>query len=72
MENQERLRSPPTKSRGRLETVTGALTLLFALPIWACVFIWVPLVLIFVWLVLTPWRLWLFFRSRMTGRNFGG
>ena len=71
MGNQKKSHSHPTKLHGKPVTPTQILSWLFAAPIWILVFIWVPIVLVFVWMALIPWRLFLFLRSRMTGKNFG-
>ena len=71
MGNQKKSHSPHIKSRGKPVTPTQILTWLFAAPIWLFMFIWVPIVLVFVWTVLQPWRLFRFLKSRMTGKNFG-
>lgn len=50
----------------------GLVLLLCATAAWILVFLLAPMLLICVWMVLQPWRLWLFLKSRMTGRNFSG
>jgi len=50
----------------------GLVLLLFATAAWLFVFIAAPMLLTFVWMALQPYRLWLFLKSRMTGRNFSG
>jgi hypothetical protein len=49
-----------------------AALLLFATVLWLFVFFLLPLLLTFAWMILQPWRLWLFLKSRMTGANFSG
>jgi hypothetical protein len=44
--------------------------LLFATGAWLSVFLLVPTLLICVWMVLQPYRLWLRLKSRMTGKRF--
>jgi hypothetical protein len=48
----------------------GLVLLLCATVVWLLVFILGPMLLTFVWMVLQPYRLWLFLKSRITGRNF--
>ena len=50
----------------------GLLLLLCATVAWIFVFLLVPTLLGCVWMALQPYRLWLFFRSRMTGKHFSG
>jgi hypothetical protein len=50
----------------------GLLLLLCATVLWIFVFIAAPTLLLCVWMVLQPWRLWLLLKSRMIGRNFSG
>jgi len=57
---------------GCLGIPMGLVLLLCATAAWLSVFLLAPMLLIFVWMVLQPWRLWLFLKSRMTGRNFSG
>lgn len=71
MGNQKKSHSPPTKLRGKPVTATQIVSWFFAAPIWIFMCIWVPIVLVFVWMALMPWRLFLSLRSRMTGKNFG-
>ena len=53
--------------------IPAALVLLLsATAAWISVLIMAPVLLICVWMVLQPYRLWLFLRSRMIGRNFSG
>lgn len=46
------------------------LLLLVATALWILVFFALPILLLFAWMALTPWKLWLFLRSRMTGNRF--
>ena len=48
----------------------GTVLLLCATVAWILVFTLGPTLLICVWMVLQPYRLWLFLKSRMTGRHF--
>jgi len=50
----------------------GLLLLLFATAAWLLAFTLLPLLLICVWMVLQPWRLWLFLKSRIIGKRFSG
>jgi len=50
----------------------GLVLLSFATAAWIFVFIAAPMLLICVWMVLQPWRLWLLLKSRMTGNRFSG
>jgi len=56
--------------RGFLGTPVLLASLCFGIAAWLLVFLTVPTLLIFVWMVLQPYRLWLFLQSRMTGQNF--
>ena len=58
--------------RGLVGMPAGLLLLLCATVAWIFVFLLVPTLLICVWTALQPYRLWLFFRSRMTGKHFSG
>ena len=73
MEAQKKSRSPPIRFRGKPVTLTQIVSWLFAAPVWLLVFIWVPIVLVFVWMVLQPFRLWKFLRKKVAtiGKNFG-
>jgi hypothetical protein len=57
---------------GCLGIPMGLLLLSFATAAWIFVFIAAPMLLICVWMALQPYRLCLFLKSRMTGRNFSG
>lgn len=61
---------PRTSVLGCLGIPAGLVLLLFATAAWILVFTAAPMLLIFVWMALQPWRLWLFLTSRMTGRRF--
>lgn len=57
---------------GCLGIPAGLVLLLFATAAWLFVLIGAPMLLTFVWMVLQPWRLWLFLKSRMIGNLFSG
>ena len=57
---------------GCLGIPMGLVLLSFATVAWLSVFLLAPMLLIFVWMALQPWRLGLFLKNRMTGRNFSG
>ena len=61
---------PRTSVVGLVGIPAGLLLLSFATVAWLLVFSLLPPLLICVWMVLQPYRLWLFLKSRMTGRNF--
>jgi len=48
----------------------GLVLLLCAILLWISAFILVPTLLAFAWMALQPYRLWLFLKSRMTGKHF--
>jgi hypothetical protein len=50
----------------------GLFLLLFATALWILAFTLVPTLLLFAWMALQPYRLWLYFKSRMTGKHFSG
>jgi len=50
----------------------GLVLLLCATAAWILVFLLAPMLLLFAWTALQPYRLWQYFKSRMTGRNFSG
>ena len=62
--------SHPTSALGFLGIPAAAVLLLCVTAVWILVFTLVPLLLIFAWMVLQPYRLWLFLKSRTTGRHF--
>ena len=55
---------------GILGMPAALLFLLLGTALWISAFFLVPLLLICVWLVLQPWRLYMFFQNRMTGKRF--
>jgi hypothetical protein len=57
---------------GCLGIPAGLVLLSFATAAWLLVFMLVPALLLCVWMVLQPWRLCLFLKSRMTGKHFSG
>jgi hypothetical protein len=40
--------------------------------LWILVFFLAPMLLICVWMVLAPWRLWLYLKSLTIGKHFSG
>jgi len=63
---------PPTSVLGCLGMPAGLFLLSCATVAWISVFIAAPVLLTFVWMALLPWRLWLFLKSRTTGKRFSG
>lgn len=63
---------PRISALGLVGIPAGLALLLFATAAWLFVFFAAPMLLSFVWMALQPWRLWLFLKSRMTGRSFSG
>lgn len=63
---------PHTSVLGLVGIPMGLALLLCATAAWILVFLLAPMLLLFAWTALQPWRLWLFLRSRMIGRNFSG
>jgi len=61
---------PRTSVLGLVGIPAALLLLSFATVAWLLVFFTAPMLLICVWMALQPWRLWLFLRNRMIGRNF--
>ena len=61
---------PRTSVLGLVGIPAALLLLSFAIVAWLLVFFTAPMLLICVWMALQPWRLWLFLRNRMIGRNF--
>ena len=57
---------------GLVAIPAGLLLLLFATAAWLLVFTLLPLLLICVWMVLAPYRLWLYLKNHMTGNRFSG
>jgi len=51
---------------------SGLFLLLFATVAWISVFLLAPMLLIFAWTVLQPYRLWLHLKSLMIGNRFSG
>jgi hypothetical protein len=62
--------SRPISALGFLGMPAGTVLLLCATVAWILVFTVVPMLLIFAWMGLQPYRLWLFLKSRTTGQNF--
>ena len=63
---------PHISVRGLVGMPAGLLLLLCATVAWLFVFTAAPMLLICVWMVLQPWRLWLLLKNRMTGSRFFG
>ena len=61
---------PHTSVLGLVGIPAGLVLLSCATLLWILVFTLVPTLLAFAWMVLQPWRLWLFLKSRMTGKHF--
>ena len=62
--------SPPISARGLVGTPAATVLLLCVTAVWILVFTVAPMLLICAWMVLQPYRLWLFLKSRTTGRHF--
>ena len=58
---------PRTSVLGLVGIPMGLVLLLCATVAWLLVFILAPMLLTFVWMVLQPYRLWLFLKSLMIG-----
>ena len=65
-----KLISPPISARGLLATPMLAVLLCFATVLWIFVFLLLPVLLTCAWVILRPYRLWVFLRSRIAGMNF--
>ena len=63
---------PHTSVLGCLGIPAGLLLLLLGTVLWLLVFTLLPLLLIFVWMALQPYRLWLYLKNHMTGKHFSG
>jgi len=63
---------PHTSALGLVGIPAGLSLLLFATAAWLSVFLLAPMLLICVWMVLQPWRLWRFLKSRTIGKPFSG
>jgi len=61
---------PPISVRGLVGIPGGLFLLSVATALWILAFFLLPVLLISVWTALQPYRLWLFLRNRMIGRNF--
>jgi len=72
LQKDELIRSvyPHTSVLGFLGIPAGLFLLSCATLLWILAFTLVPMLLAFAWTVLQPWRLCLFLKSRMTGKNF--
>jgi len=62
--------SPPISALGLVGIPAATVLLLCVTAVWILVFTLVPMLLIFAWMGLQPYRLWLFLKSRTTGQNF--
>jgi len=63
---------PHTSVLGLVGIPAGLVLLLFATLLWLLAFTLVPMLLLFAWMALQPWRLWQYFKSLITGKNFSG
>ena len=63
---------PRISARGLVGMPAGLLLLLCATVAWLLAFTLLPMLLICVWMVLQPYRLWLFLKSRTIGKHFSG
>jgi hypothetical protein len=63
---------PHTSVLGFLGIPAGLVLLSCATVLWILAFTLVPTLLLFAWTALQPYRLWLFLKSRMTGKRFSG
>ena len=63
---------PHTSVLGCLGIPAGLLLLLLGTVLWLLVFFLAPMLLIFVWMALQPYRLWLYLKNHMTGNRFSG
>jgi hypothetical protein len=61
---------PHTSVLGLVGIPAGLVLLLCATVLWILVFTLVPTLLLFAWTALQPYRLWQYFKSRMTGKHF--
>jgi hypothetical protein len=61
---------PHTSVAGCLGIPAGLVLLLCATLLWLLAFILVPTLLAFAWMGVQPWRLWLFLKNLMLGKNF--
>ena len=63
---------PRTSVLGLVGIPMGLLLLLFATAAWILVFIAAPMLLIFVWMALQPYRLGLYLKNLTIGNRFSG
>jgi hypothetical protein len=61
---------PHTSVAGCLGILAGLVLLLCATLLWLLAFTLVPMLLLFAWMAVQPYRLWLRLKSRTTGKNF--
>ena len=57
---------------GLVAIPAGLVLLSLGMVLWLLVFFLAPMLLIFVWMVLAPWRLWLYLKSLTIGKHFSG
>jgi len=62
--------SPPISAHGLLAIPIQIVMLCFATALWTLTFLLLPMLLTFAWVILRPYRLWVFIKRRMTGTNF--
>ena len=62
--------SRPISARGLVGTPILTVLLCFATVLWILAFLLLPMLLTFAWVILRPYRLWVFIKRRMTGTNF--
>ena len=63
---------PRTSVLGLVGMPAALLLLSLGMVLWILVFFLAPMLLICVWMVLQPWRLWLFLKSHIIGKHFSG
>jgi len=63
---------PHTSVLGLVAIPAGLLLLSLGMVLWLLVFFLAPMLLIFVWMALQPYRLWLYLKNHMTGNRFSG
>lgn len=62
--------SPPIRLHGLLGIPALLCLFVFVTVSWLSVFFLVPMLLLFVWIILQPYRLWLRLKNLMIGKNF--
>ena len=63
---------PRTSVLGLVGMPAALLLLSLGMVLWLLVFFLAPMLLIFVWMALQPYRLWLYLKNHMTGNRFSG